>query len=89
MRMLQVDELRRAMGFGEDYALDHGSRRDKIKMLGNGVCPPVMQSIVSKLTNQNSLDYLPRMAKIDESRMREVQMVASSATALPFGARGH
>jgi len=89
MRMLQVDELQRAMGFGEDYALDHGSRRDKIKILGNGVCPPVMQSIVSKLTNQKPINYPPRMAEVDASKMREVQMAASSATALPFGARGH
>lgn len=50
MRMLQVDELQRAMGFSDDYVLDQGSRRDKIKMLGNGVCPPVMQSVVSALT---------------------------------------
>jgi DNA (cytosine-5)-methyltransferase 1 len=50
MRMLQVDELQRAMGFGGDYVLSQGSRRDKIKLLGNGVCPPVMQHIVTTLT---------------------------------------
>ena len=50
MRMLQVDELQRAMGFGGDYVLSQGSRRDKIKLLGNGVCPPVMHHIVTTLT---------------------------------------
>lgn len=49
MRMLQVDELRRAMGFDEGFILDQGSRRDRIKLLGNGVCPPVMQTIVESL----------------------------------------
>jgi DNA (cytosine-5)-methyltransferase 1 len=49
MRMLQVSELRRAMGFKRDYLMNHGSRRDKVKLLGNGVCPPVMQSIVRRL----------------------------------------
>lgn len=50
MRMLQVPELRRAMGFGDDFALIHGTRRDQIKVLGNGVCPPVMRYIVETLT---------------------------------------
>ena len=49
MRMLQVSELRRAMGFKRDFEMNHGSRRDKIKLLGNGVCPPVMETIVRQL----------------------------------------
>lgn len=49
MRMLQVDELQRAMGFDEGFILDQGSRRDRIKLLGNGVCPPVMRRIVESL----------------------------------------
>jgi DNA (cytosine-5)-methyltransferase 1 len=49
MRMLQVPELRRAMGFKRDYMLNHGSRRDKIRLLGNGVCPPVMEAIVEQI----------------------------------------
>ena len=39
LRMLQVDELRRAMGFPKQYRFEHGARRDKIKMMGNGGCP--------------------------------------------------
>lgn len=49
MRMLQVPELRRAMGFGEDYALTEGTRRDKVRILGNGVCPPVMKHLVNAI----------------------------------------
>lgn len=49
MRMLQVPELRRAMGFGNDFIMRSGTRRDKIKVLGNGVCPPVMRAIVAHL----------------------------------------
>jgi DNA (cytosine-5)-methyltransferase 1 len=49
MRMLQVSELRRAMGFKRDYVMNHGTRRDKIRLLGNGVCPPVMQAIVERI----------------------------------------
>ncbi len=50
MRMLQVPELQRAMGFKEDYELTVGTRRDKIRLLGNGVCPPVMKAVVDELT---------------------------------------
>ncbi len=49
MRMLQVPELKRAMGFDEDFALPTGSRRDRIRLLGNAVCPPVMQAVVESL----------------------------------------
>ncbi len=49
LRMLQVPELVRAMGFDASYALAHGSRRDRIKILGNGVCPPVMEAVVRSL----------------------------------------
>ncbi len=46
LRMLQVPELKRAMGFDETFRLERGSRRDRIKLLGNGVCPQVIRSIV-------------------------------------------
>lgn len=49
MRMLQVPELKRAMGCDEDFALPVGTRRDRIRLLGNGVCPPVMESVVRSL----------------------------------------
>ena len=52
LRMLQVEELRRAMGFPRNYRFEHGSRRDKIKMIGNGVCPPVMEAVIETLISR-------------------------------------
>jgi len=49
MRMLQVDELRRAMGFPASFVLDGCTRTDAMRLLGNAVCPPVMQAIVEEL----------------------------------------
>jgi len=51
MRMLQVPEIKAAMGFPNDYALEHGNRREKIKLLGNAVCPPVMAAVIRSLTH--------------------------------------
>ncbi|WP_423224858.1 DNA cytosine methyltransferase [Candidatus Amarolinea aalborgensis] len=51
MRMLQPEELKLAMGYGDDFVFAEGlPRRDKIKLMGNGVCPPVMKAIVESLT---------------------------------------
>lgn len=50
IRMLQPSELRRAMGFPSNYEFCKGSRRDKIRILGNAVCPPVMRDIVKALS---------------------------------------
>ncbi|MEN6290605.1 MAG: DNA cytosine methyltransferase [Methanobacterium sp.] len=56
MRMLQPEELKHAMGYNDKYKLDsiEGlTRRDRIKLMGNGVCPPVMNAIVrSLITNE-------------------------------------
>ena len=49
LRMLQVPELKRAMGLGNSFSLGHGTRRDRIRLLGNGVCPPVMEAVVRTL----------------------------------------
>lgn len=50
MRMLQPEELRLAMGYGDDFVFaENLSRRDKIKLMGNGVCPPVMKAIIESL----------------------------------------
>lgn len=52
MRMLQPEELKLAMGYNADFNLNISglNRRDKIKLMGNGVCPPVMKHIVNQLT---------------------------------------
>lgn len=49
MRMLQPPELKAAMGWPKRFKLKHGTRRDKIKLVGNAVCPPVMKAIVENL----------------------------------------
>lgn len=49
MRMLQVPELKRAMGLEDTFLLLHGTRRDQVRLLGNGVCPPVMKAVVAAL----------------------------------------
>jgi DNA (cytosine-5)-methyltransferase 1 len=50
MRMLQVPELKAAMGFSPEFILNRGTRREKIHMLGNAVCPPLITIILKKLT---------------------------------------
>ncbi len=50
MRMLQVPELKAAMGIGPSYLMQHGNRRDRIRILGNGVAAPVMRAVVETLT---------------------------------------
>lgn len=52
MRMLQVPELRRAMGFNDEFKMPQGTRRDKTRLPGNGVCPPVMESVVRAVTRE-------------------------------------
>lgn len=47
-RMLSVEEIRAAMAFPEDYQL-LGTRRERVKLLGNAVTPPVMQMIMERV----------------------------------------
>ncbi|MBX8472590.1 DNA cytosine methyltransferase [Pseudomonas sp. RIT778] len=49
MRMLQPEELRRAMGFPDSYEFPSVTRREKVKLMGNAVCSPVMEAIVKSL----------------------------------------
>lgn len=48
MRMLNVNEYRRAMGFPERYWLPP-TTCDSVKLLGNAVCPPVAKAIVGEI----------------------------------------
>lgn len=63
LRMLQVPELTRAMGFPHDYRIFFGSRRERIKLLGNSVCPPVMSAIVETLLKPVSMGEIPPAAE--------------------------
>jgi len=49
MRMLQPVELRRAMGFPENYIFPEVTKRNRIRLLGNAVCSPVMAAIIKSL----------------------------------------
>jgi DNA (cytosine-5)-methyltransferase 1 len=50
MRMLQPPELAFAMGFPPSHVWPASSRRNRIKLIGNAVCPPVMRDVVKALT---------------------------------------
>ncbi len=50
MRMLQVPELKAAMGMPKRFKIVHQNRRDGIRLIGNAVCPPVMRAVVHSLT---------------------------------------
>lgn len=49
MRMLQPEELKAAMGWPHRFKIERGTRREKIKLIGNAVCPPVVEAIVKHL----------------------------------------
>ncbi len=46
-RMLEPHEIQAAMAFPREYVVT-GTRREKVKQLGNAVTPPVMQLLVSR-----------------------------------------
>lgn len=48
MRMLSVDESRRAMAFPDHYRLPSNSK-DAMHLLGNAVCPPVARDVIQAL----------------------------------------
>lgn len=50
LRMLQPDELLKAMGGGCEHTLPYGNRREKVKLCGNGVCADVMTAIFKWIT---------------------------------------
>jgi len=55
MRMLQPEELKLAMGYDPGFRLESIpglTRRTQIKLMGNGVCPPVMESVVRNLVRR-------------------------------------
>ncbi len=49
MRMLQPTELARAMGVPKSHKFPVGTRRDKVKLCGNGICSPVMTDVIKQL----------------------------------------
>lgn len=61
LRMLQPMELKLAMGAGEEHVLPYGSRREKVKLCGNGVCSDVMVAIFRWIRLQQGCYQLPNM----------------------------
>lgn len=51
MRMLQPPELAAAMGFPSEHQWAPSTRRERIKMIGNAVCPRMMRDVVQALTD--------------------------------------
>lgn len=47
-RMLEPDEIRRAMSFARGYTL-LGNRRERIKQLGNAVTPPAAEFLIGRI----------------------------------------
>jgi len=72
MRMLQVPELQAAMGFPASFKLNYGTRRDKIHMLGNAVCPPLIKVILEQM-----LGLAPMETKITSQPLSEFLELAS------------
>lgn len=60
MRMLQPDELLRAMGAGSRHVLPLGCRREKIKLCGNGICSPVVEVIFRYIERLSAYHQLPK-----------------------------
>lgn len=56
MRMLQPPELALAMGFPADYVWPDTSRRNRIKLIGNAVCPPVMCAVITTATLSTQIE---------------------------------
>lgn len=63
LRMLQPDELLAAMGGGKEHTLPYGTRRDKVKLCGNGVCSDVMTAIFKWISGDE-----PRHTKTVETK---------------------
>jgi DNA (cytosine-5)-methyltransferase 1 len=57
MRMLQPTELARAMSLPEEHVFPVGTRRERIKVCGNGVCATVMRCIVQSLRAEDAREF--------------------------------
>jgi DNA (cytosine-5)-methyltransferase 1 len=53
LRMLQPSELSKAMSAQNEHSLPFGSRREKVKLCGNGVCSEVMTHIFHWISEQS------------------------------------
>jgi DNA (cytosine-5)-methyltransferase 1 len=56
MRMLQPSELAAAMGFPRSHKWPDTNRRNRIRLIGNAVCPPVMREVIRTLMNSGGCE---------------------------------
>ena len=59
LRMLQPRELIKAMGAPAMHKINQGTRRDRIRLCGNGVCPPVMELLFRHMTQRHFTKSTP------------------------------
>ena len=59
LRMLQPRELIKAMGAPTTHKVNQGTRRDKIRLCGNGVCSPVMELLFKLLSQRHFTKAVP------------------------------
>jgi DNA (cytosine-5)-methyltransferase 1 len=57
-RMLEVAEIHRGMAFLDDYSLPYGSKRERVKLLGNAVTPPAARDLVAAVVEAITGDTL-------------------------------
>ena len=82
LRMLQVPELARAMGFEDDLTLSRGTRRERIMLLGNGVCPPVMEAVVTALVRKENLNADADSSNVDSPALPSADKGCDSTAAV-------
>jgi DNA (cytosine-5)-methyltransferase 1 len=82
MRMLQPSELAAAMGFPATHWWPKTIRRNRIKLIGNSVCPPVMRAIVNHLTcpsARRSVQAERQLARPSVSQIEAVRRMGDGA----------
>lgn len=91
LRMLQPNELLKAMGGGSEHLLPHGSRREKVKLCGNGVCSDVMTAIFQWIgtTQEKSADKPKKnaTAKTNTSPVKKISVAHKKNVSKPMKAR--
>ncbi len=85
LRMLQPPELKRAMGLNESFILDRGTRRDKIRLLGNGVCAPVMKRIVETMVADECSSLISTVRRRGPKRIMTENKIESAKRLLANG----
>jgi hypothetical protein len=58
------------MGFRPEYKLERGNRRDRIRLLGNGVCPPMMRSVIERLRSSESAQLSAKIVTLSRQDQR-------------------